>query len=124
MEIKSEFNKNLKTIFNFLGNLKIKNLKYENKEITGKYANKNFVITKANFNFIITGKVQKLHKVIQAFIDYSNCKKKKIDYVLNEFELGKLHIGTSNLIVTEKRQALAVALNISNKYCERLKPKY
>ena len=87
MEISNELNKNLKTIFNFLvinkSFLKIKNLKYEKQEISGKYANKKFIIVKQN-NFISTAK-PKLNQAIKAFIEYSNCKKRKIDEVLNEF---------------------------------------
>lgn len=120
MEISNELNKNLKTIFNFLvinkSFLKIKNLKYEKQEISGKYANKKFIIVKQN-NFISTAK-PKLNQAIKAFIEYSNCKKRKIDEVLNEFEHGRLHMGKSNLIVTEKKQALAVALRIANNHCE------
>lgn len=128
MEIVSEFNKNLKTIFNFLEKnkriLKIKNLNYENSKISGKYANKIFGITKYNTSFIIVGRVPKLHNVIQSFINYANCKKKKIDQVFNEFDSGRLHIGKSDHIVTEKKQALALAISISNKYCSRFEPKF
>lgn len=41
---------------------------------------------------------------------------KKVAEVMHEFKEGELHIGTSDKIVTDPKQAIAIALNKAEKH--------
>jgi hypothetical protein len=44
-----------------------------------------------------------------------NKKQKKVAKVMHEFKEGELHIGTSDKIVTDPKQAIAIALSEAEK---------
>lgn len=53
---------------------------------------------------------------------YKECKANKINYVLKEWETGKLKSSSGQRVKTQN-QALAIALSSSEKYCKHLKNK-
>lgn len=114
----SEFNKNLKTIYNFLFDVGI-HVTYSPNLIQGRFPVKPFNIIKVDKNHFDVSGPKKLVNMVSSFLDFENCKKKKIEYVMNEFENGRLRMGKSNNIVTEKAQALAIAISQGNKYCKK-----
>jgi len=50
----------------------------------------------------------------------NTCRKKKISKVFTEWKKGKLRIGKSSKFIKSHKQAIAVALSISNKFCKVL----
>ena len=92
---------------------------YQKNKIIGTFLGNPFEITKIDKNqFELKGKkITRLTSKIRKFITYENCKKKKIEYVLDEYNNGKLHIGNSDKIVSNSAQALAIAIAEAKRYC-------
>lgn len=48
----------------------------------------------------------------------SSCRQKKMSQIFKEWKQGKLRIGKSDKIVKSHKQAIAIALSVSKKYCK------
>ena len=47
----------------------------------------------------------------------TTCRRDKVKYVMDEYKRGTLHSGSSSKRVTEREQAVAIALNEARRYC-------
>jgi hypothetical protein len=45
------------------------------------------------------------------------CRQKKMSQIFKEWKQGKLRIGKSDKIVKSHKQAIAIAISVSKKYC-------
>lgn len=62
-------------------------------------------------------KKKRLSKIMKNKMSVDTCKRKKIGIVLHEFKIKKLRIPSGKL-VTNPRQAIAIALNSARRACE------
>jgi ABC-type lipopolysaccharide export system ATPase subunit len=116
-EIDNKYNKNLKTIFNFLKEFTDVIYKVRNKSIVGD----TYTIVKDPGKFIMinfSGKNEKIRLAIEEFIRESDCKKEVSDALLEDFKLQKLK-DKQGRIISNRKQAVAIAISIGNKKCKK-----